>query len=128
MAAIGHGAIAHPAPRHRPAAPQQPVRRPSTRKARAPRSGIFGGVVWIGLLAVLLGGVVALNVAVLELNVRLDELARERAALRAESAALESQLSSAAASPQVEDAARKRLGLVLFDPEQTMYIPLPPGR
>jgi hypothetical protein len=127
MAAIGHGAIAQPAPRRRPAAPK-PVRRPGTRRAAAPRGGILGGVVWIGLLAVLLGGVVALNVAVLELNVRLDELARERVALRAESAALESQLSSAAASPQVEDAARKRLGLVPFDPDQMTYVQLRPGK
>jgi hypothetical protein len=127
MAAIGHGAIAQPVPRHRPAAPPKPGRRPATRKP-APRGGILGGVVWIGLLAVLLGGVVALNVAVLELNVRLDELARERAALRAESAALESQLSSAASSPQIEDAARKRLGLVPFDMEETTYVQLSPGR
>jgi cell division protein FtsL len=128
MAALGHGAIAQPSPRHRPAAPAKPARRPSTRRATAASGGIVGGVVWIGLLAVLLGGVVALNVAVLKLNVRLDELARERTALRAESAALESQLSSAAASPQVEDAARKRLGLVPFDPEQTTYVQLAPGR
>ena len=128
MAAIGHGALAQPVPRRKPAALPQPARRPAPKRAADQRSGILGGVVWIGLLAVLLGGVVALNVAALELNVRLDELARERAALRAESAALESQLSSASASPQVEDAARKRLGLVPFDPERTMYIPLPPGR
>lgn len=128
MAAIGHGAIAQPAPRRKPAAAPQPARRPGPKRMPAPRGGILGGVVWIGLLAVLLGGVVALNVAVLELNVRLDELARERAALRAESAALESQLSSAASSPQIEDAARKRLGLVLFDPEQTTYVQLAPGR
>ena len=32
-----------------------------------------GGVVWIGLVAVLLAGVVALNVAVLRLNVQLDQ-------------------------------------------------------
>jgi cell division protein FtsL len=128
MAAIGHGALAQPAPRRRPASSPRPARKPTPRRAPAPRGGIVGGVVWIGLLAVLLGGVVALNVAVLKLNVRLDELARERAALRAESAALESQLSSAAASPQVEDAARKRLGLVPFDPEQTTYVQLRPRR
>jgi hypothetical protein len=128
MAAIGHGALAHPAPRRKPATAPQPARRPAPRRAPAKQGGILGGVVWIGLLAVLLGGVVALNVAVLELNVRLDELARERSALRAESAALESQLSSAAASPQVEDAARKRLGLVPFDLGQATYVQLRPGK
>jgi cell division protein FtsL len=128
MAAIGHGAVARPLPGRKPAAQPQPARRPAPRRAPAKQGGVLGGVVWIGLLAVLLGGVVALNVAVLELNVRLDELARERAALRAESAALESQLSSAAASPQVEDAARKRLGLVPLDPEQMTYVQLRPGK
>ena len=128
MAAIGHGALAHPTPQRRPAPPSQPARRPASRRAPAREGKILGGVVWIGLLAVLLGGVVALNVAVLELNVRLDELARDRAALRAESAALEAQLSTAAASPQIEDAARRRLGLVPFDPEQMTYVQLAPGR
>ena len=120
MAAIGHGALAHPTPQRRPAPPSQPARRPASRRAPAREGKILGGVVWIGLLAVLLGGVVALNVAVLELNVRLDELARDRAALRVESAALE--------APQIEDAARRRLGLVPFDPEQMTYVQLAPGR
>ena len=44
----------------------------------------FGGVVWIVVLAVLLAGIVAVNVAVLQLNVRLDELGRERVQLRAD--------------------------------------------
>jgi cell division protein FtsL len=126
MAAAGQGAAARaqPAPqRRRPA--RAPARtRPARRAAR--RGGILGGVLWIGILAVLLGGVVALNVAVLGLNVRLDDLARERASLKAENAALESQLSSAASSPQVESLARKRLGLVPSDPEQTTYVQLHP--
>ena len=125
MAAAGQGAAARaqPSPTRRPT--RAPARkRPARRAAR--RGGIVGGVLWIGILAVLLGGVVALNVAVLGLNVRLDELARERASLRAENAALESQLSSAASSPQVESLARKRLGLVPSDPEQTTYVQLRP--
>jgi cell division protein FtsL len=125
MAAAGHGAAtrARPAPQRQPARPparRRPARRPAARR------GILGGVLWIAFLAVLLGGVVALNVAVLGLNVRLDELARERASLRAENAALESQLSSAASSPQVESRARRRLGLEPADPEQTTYVQLQP--
>jgi hypothetical protein len=74
--------------------------------------------VWIAGVAVLLAGVVALNVAVLRLNVRLDELAHERANLRAGNAALAAQLSTATATAQVEALANRRLGLVRVEPEQ----------
>ena len=47
-----------------------------------------GGVVWIAIVAVLLAGVVALNVAVLRLNVQLDKLDSQRAQQRAEKQAL----------------------------------------
>ncbi len=50
------------------------------------------------VLAVLLAGVVAVNVAVLQLNVRLDELGRERIELQGETKRLSSQLSSASAN------------------------------
>lgn len=83
-----------------------------------------GSVVWICLVAVLLTGVVAVNVAVLRLNVRLDELARERAKLRADSAALQSELASAAASLRIEQLAQSRLGLVPADAEHTTYVTL----
>ena len=113
-----------PAPRRR--SPPRP--RPATpvRRQRQERAGILGGVVWIVALAALLAGVVALNVAVLRLNMRLDELSRQRTELRAANAALSSQLSSAAAGPQVEALARSRLGLVEAPPEQTYYVDLAP--
>jgi cell division protein FtsL len=68
-------------------------------------------VVWIVLLAALLGGIVALNVAALQLNVRLDKLAREKAELHATNTALASQLSSAGSAPQIERLAQRKLGL-----------------
>ena len=75
----------------------RPRRRPRVRTSPKRRARIrpFGGVVWIVLLAVLLAGVVAVNVAVLQLNVRLDELGRERIELQGETRRLSSQLSSA---------------------------------
>ena len=79
---------------------------------------------WIVVLATLLAGVVALNVAVLQLNVRLDKLGRERAQLRADNAALASELSSAAAAPRIQTLAQRRLGLVFAPPDQTMYVEL----
>jgi cell division protein FtsL len=86
---------------------------------------VAGGVVWIGVVAVLLAGVVALNVAVLRLNMQLDRLARERADLRAQNAALSVQLSSQASAPRIQSLAAKRLGYVQATPDQTSYVTLP---
>ncbi len=82
------------------------------------------GAHWIVLGAILLAGVVALNVAVLQLNLRLDSLGEKRTKLRAENAALASQISSAAANAQIQSLATRRLGLVPADPAQTTYIQL----
>jgi hypothetical protein len=112
------------APRTRPRPAAKPARRPRTRQRVAP----LGGVLWIALLAVLLGGIVALNVAVLEANLRLDDLAKQRAELQGANAALSSQLSSAGATPQVEALARRRLGLEPATPELTTYVELKPRR
>ena len=62
-----------------PARVDAPVTKPERRRPRAAskRRRIDRGVLWIAGLAVLLAGVVAVNVAVLQLNVRLDELGRE---------------------------------------------------
>jgi cell division protein FtsL len=84
---------------------------------------VAGGVVWIAVLAVLLTGVVALNVAVLRLNVRLDKLNAERTQLRADRQALASQLSLAAATPRIQTLAHRQ-GLVPADPTQTTYVRL----
>jgi cell division protein FtsL len=98
------------APRPRPRA---------VRGAPAPRR-VTGGVLWIGALAVLLAGVVAMNVAVLRLNMTLDRLGRERADLRASTAALQSQLSSASATGRIQSLAMERLGYV--PATQTKYV------
>lgn len=110
-----------------PAVPR-PRSRPRTRTApkRRARTRPFGGVVWIVLLAVLLAGVVAINVAVLQLNVRLDELGRERIELQGETKRLSSQLSSASATARIESQAKSKLGLVQADPELTYHVQLPP--
>ncbi len=108
-----------------------PVARPRTRPGRVgaearARTRPFGGVVWIVVLAVLLAGVVAVNVAVLQLNVRLDELGRERIELQGETKRLSSQLSSASANARIESQARSRLGLERADPELTFHVQLAP--
>jgi cell division protein FtsL len=81
-------------------------------------------VLWIAAVAILLTGVVALNVAVLRLNMQLDRLGRERIQLRAENATLSSQLSSAAAAPKIQALARHRLGVVPAAPEDVTYLDL----
>jgi len=80
------------------------------------------GVLWIAVVAVLLTGVVALNVAVLRLNVQLDELGREREQLRAENATLATKVSSAVAANRIEAMATNELGLVRAP--QTTYVDL----
>ncbi len=119
-------ALAQPGRAPRPAAPTRkrtaktarPTARPSSRRR------VDRGVVWIAALAVVLAGVVAVNVAVLQLNVRLDEYGRERVQLRDDTARLRAQLSSTGASARVSTRARTELGLVEADPATTAYVRL----
>jgi cell division septal protein FtsQ len=113
-------ALPSPQPRRRPRS--EPKRRP---RARARRRGLAGGVVWIAVTAVLLTGVVALNVAVLRLNVQLDKLNAERTRLRAEKQAIASELAIAAGSPRIQLQARKK-GLIQANPSETTYVRLGP--
>ena len=115
MAVVGQEAVAVPAaPKARP--------RPSARHQRR----VAGGALWIVVGAILLAGVVALNVAVLQLNLRLDDLARERTKLRAENAELQSQISSAAANAKIQQAALHGLGVLPADPSETTYVRIAP--
>jgi cell division protein FtsL len=121
-------AAAAAAPVRTPApSPKAPPRsRPRPRAVTRPRGLVAGGVVWIVALAVLLAGIVALNVAALQLNLRLDELGRERADLRAENARISLQVSSAASAPEIAQLARDRLGLIHAGLEETVYVDLAP--
>ncbi|HEY6114043.1 MAG TPA: cell division protein FtsL [Gaiellaceae bacterium] len=105
----------------------QAGRAPRTRTARTARKrslALGGGVVWIVALALLLAGVVAVNVAVLRLNLQLDEAGRERTELKTDIARLRSEISSAAATTRIERLAEGELGLVEVEPEDTTYIRL----
>ena len=94
------------------------------RRARLPRVGFSGAVVWIAVVGLLLAGVVAINVLVLRLNVELDGLGRSRAELKADIAATRAQLSSASANARIESEAATKLGLIAADPNATTYVPL----
>jgi cell division protein FtsL len=102
----------------------RPRPKPKAVSKAAPRRRVAGGVFWIGVVAMLLAGVVALNVAVLRLNVRLDDLGQERARLRADNAELNSQIASRAASGRIISLANGQLGLTPAGPESTTYLDL----
>jgi cell division protein FtsL len=98
--------------------------RARTRSRARPRL-LAGGVIWIVLFAVLLAGVVAVNVSVLRLNIQLDQVGRERSELKGDIAGLRSGLSSASATARIERLAEKELGLRQADPDTTTYLRLP---
>lgn len=102
-----------------------PARTRAKPRARTRPRFVSGGVVWIVLFAVLLSGVVAVNVAVLRLNLERDNVTQDTTQLQADIARLRSQLSAAAASARIEAAAHAQLGLVPADPANTVYIRLP---
>jgi cell division protein FtsL len=118
-------APAPPAPvRRRPRSQAQPARvARRTPRTRASGRRVTGGIVWISLFAVLLTGVVALNVAVLRTNMTVSRLDKQELQLRAENAALASQVSSAGSARRIEDTARK-LGLVPAPASDTSYLDL----
>jgi cell division protein FtsB len=119
-------AVAAPAPRRRTST--RPAAKPKTtatlRSRAKRRTHARGAIAWIVISAVLLGGVVFVNLAVLRLNLALDDATQERTKLRAENAALASQLSSALASPKIQSLARSQDGLVDADPATIGYVNL----
>jgi hypothetical protein len=101
-------------PRAKPAARSKPRAR---RRARS-----RGAILWIAVSAVLLAGVVFVNLAVLQLNLEVDKATQERTQLRATNAQLQSALSAALASPRIQAQARRMDGLV--PAEQSTYVNL----
>ena len=108
------------APRRR-AASAPAVSAPARTARRAPTRRGTGGIFWISAFAVLLAGVVALNVAVLRANIGVSKLDKQQMQLQADNAVLSSRLSSAGASQRIEQTAR-RLGLVQASPADTGYL------
>ena len=102
-----------------------PVRsRPRPRAVPRPRAQgrrLTGGIFWISAFAVLLVGVVALNVAVLRVNMRLNDLNKQQLQLQAQNQTLVSQVSSADSSLRIEQIAH-RLGLTPAPATDTSYL------
>jgi cell division protein FtsL len=108
-----------PPPARRPARPRP--RAAPRRRAEGRR--LTGGIVWISLFAVLLAGIVAVNVAVLRSNMALNDLNKQQLELQAQNQTLQSQVSSAGSSLRIEQVAR-RLGLVPAPAADTSYLDL----
>ena len=107
-----------------------PVRRPRARpqsvaraRRRAPGLRLSGGIFWISAFAILLAGVVAVNVAVLRVNMSVNDLNKQQLDLQAQNATLASQVSSAGSSIRIEQVAR-RLGLAPAPAADTGYLDL----
>jgi len=120
-------AYAPATPRRAPAKDPAPARRPArprrAAKAQA-RPRVAGGVFWIVLVAGLLAGIVALNVAVLRLNMQVEQLDNQHDELVSKNEGLQSQISTAAAAGRIEQLG-KALGL--GTPAATTYLQLKPN-
>lgn len=120
-----------PAPRRARSDPARPARRsgrpapPRRRPATRPRL-LRREFAWIAIVAFLLAGIVALNVAALRLNLESQRLEERRERLASENAAASSELSRLAAAARIEAVARRKLGLV--PPDETTYVRLEPPR
>jgi cell division protein FtsL len=115
------------APRSRPsrvpAAGASAARTPARSRSRAQGRKLTGGIVWIAAFALLLTGVVALNVAVLRLNMNVSKLDEQQLQLQAQNQALASQVSSARSAQRIEATARK-LGLIPAPATDMNYLDL----
>jgi cell division protein FtsL len=107
------------AARRRPAGNVRSRRKPTQRRVRA-------HIVWMILFALLLSGVVAVNVAVLRAHVAVAQLDQQREKLEARNQALQSEVSAASSAPRIERAAH-RLGLVQVSSGNTTYLDLTSG-
>lgn len=116
-----------PVPRRRPARPARRPASPVRSRRRLTRRRVRGHIVWMILFALLLFGVVAINVAVLRAHVAVSRLDGQRDQLRAQNQALASRLSAASSAPRVEKAARQ-LGMIPAQAANTTYLDLAPRR
>jgi hypothetical protein len=122
--------VASPAPARAPQRSRRPPQRPAApvrSKRRGAQRRVRGHIVWMILFALLLFGVVAVNVAVLRAHVAVTRLDDQRARLQAQNQALASRLSADSSAPRIEAAAH-RLGLVQAPAAETSYLDLSPGR
>src|SRR5438034_11297846 len=100
-------AVAEPLPSARP---KRPAAAPAKAKAQRRLQRNFrvrGSLLWMVVLAVMLVGVVAVNVAVLRAHVSVNDLDGKITHLQQENTTLASQLASDTAAPRIQTAAQR---------------------
>jgi cell division protein FtsL len=108
--------------RSRPASKQAAPRAVPRRRVR-PRRMTAGGAVWVVVLAALLGGIVALNVAALRDSIEVNRLQAHAQQVQDENRLLRNQVTNLS-SPTSIGVAAQRLGMVPADPNTTKYVRL----
>ena len=119
-------AVAEPLPapaRRRRRVPERPAPRRETHARRRHVHRLRAHIVWMVLFALLLAGVVAMNVAVLRANVSVNKLDQQIAHMRAQNQTRSSDLAAATSAPQVEAWARRN-GLIEAPAANTGYLDL----
>jgi hypothetical protein len=109
-----------PAPRPAPARPRpRPAPRPATRRRRS-RSRVRLGRLAIPIIALLLAGIVWINVAKLTLTSETGQVIQQARSVEAETARLKNQLDQRNA--RVIDQAGRRLGMELTPTEEVTWL------
>ncbi len=117
-------APARPRRAQEPPAPQAVPRR--ARRVR-PRRLSAGGAVWVVVLAMLFGGIVALNVAALRDSIDVNRLQAHARQLSDQNQLLRNRVTSLS-SPVAIGAAAAKLGMHPADPNTTKYVGLRPAQ
>ena len=91
----------------RPWKPASAPAKPKAQRRQRRNLRVHASLVWMVVFAVLLVGVVAVNVAVLRAHVSVTDLDQKITRLQQENATLETQYATAKSAPRVQDAASK---------------------
>ena len=109
--------------RRRPDAPA-PVAVPRRARRVRPRRLTIGGAAWVVVLAALLGGIVALNVAALRDSIEVNRLQAQAQQLLSQNQLQRNRVTSLS-SPIAIGAAASKLGMHPADPNTTRYVNMP---
>lgn len=116
-------AVSARAPARSRATSEQAAPRAVPRRRVRPRRMTAGGAVWVVVLAALLGGIVALNVAALRDSIDVNRLQAHAQQLQDENRLLRNQVTNLSSPTSIGVAAQK-LGMVAADPNTTKYVRL----
>ena len=105
---------------------RQNRRRPATlARPRAGRSPVAPGVLWVLVIAALLGGIVALNVGALRNSISASKIEGQAAALRSQNDTLRSLVAKDSGSGRI-NAYAVRYGMISAQPLRSDYLRLHP--